>query len=220
MAHTGGALALRFQASAGKTFLLNALEVLGPDERRARDPLRRRAERHPARARRSAGDRPRRSPRGPARGVRVADGASPGRWLPGRPGGGSALVVHLGVSRSARCWRAARSSARTATGSRRRRCSICSCSNRCRRAASRSPIRARGELAKLPEAELDAIRAKTWMNLADIGSTVSALAFAIRYVTGERQARYRAAVRRYLDEWARPVPAAQRRLHQRPAGRA
>ena len=62
----------------------------------------------------------------------------------------------------------------------------------------------RGELAKLPAAELDAIRARTWMNLADIGSTVSALAFAIRYVTGERQTRYRAAVRKYLDEWARP----------------
>ena len=31
VAHTGGALALRFRASAGKTFLLNALEVLGPD---------------------------------------------------------------------------------------------------------------------------------------------------------------------------------------------
>ena len=61
----------------------------------------------------------------------------------------------------------------------------------------------RGELAKLPAAELEAIRAKTWMNLADIGSTVSALAFAIRYVTGERQARDQAAVRKYL-EWARP----------------
>jgi hypothetical protein len=60
----------------------------------------------------------------------------------------------------------------------------------------------RGALAARPAAELDAIRAKTWMNLADIGSTVSALAFAIRYTTGERQARYRAAVKKYLDVWA------------------
>ena len=66
--------------------------------RRAADALRRRAKRHPACARRTAGDRPRRSPRRAPRGVRVADGAPPGRWLPGRPGGGPALVVHFGVS--------------------------------------------------------------------------------------------------------------------------
>ena len=58
--------ALRFEVAAGKTFLLNALEVLGPDDAELEilfpdapsDIL-------PA-VRRSAGDRPRRSPRGPA----------------------------------------------------------------------------------------------------------------------------------------------------------
>lgn len=64
-------------------------------------------------------------------------------------------------------------------------------------------MQGRGELMKQPDDVLNKIRATTWMNLADIGSTVSALAFACHYVTGERKLRYEAAVRRYLGTWAR-----------------
>jgi hypothetical protein len=61
-----------------------------------------------------------------------------------------------------------------------------------------------GELIGKPDDTLNKIRATTWMNLADIGSTVSALAFAIPYVSGARKQRYTAAVRTYLDKWALP----------------
>ena len=55
---------------------------------------------------------------------------------------------------------------------------------------------------KLSAEELEETRKHNWMNLADVGSMVTALAMACFYVTGERQTRYVNAVRRYLDEWA------------------
>lgn len=64
-------------------------------------------------------------------------------------------------------------------------------------------MQGRGELALLPKEELDGIRARNLMNLADVGSTVSSLAFACQYVGGERRERYTAALRRYLGPWAR-----------------
>jgi hypothetical protein len=62
-------------------------------------------------------------------------------------------------------------------------------------------MQGRGELIHASGDVLNEIRAHTWMNLADIGSIVSSLAFACRYATGQRLERYQAAVRRYLDEW-------------------
>lgn len=52
------------------------------------------------------------------------------------------------------------------------------------------------------EEELDQIRRKNWMNLADIGSMVAALVTACQYVTGERKERYIRSARGYLDNWA------------------
>ena len=137
----------------------------------------------------------------PARGMRVADGASPRRWLPGRPRGRSALVVHLGLSYPHPSGRQQDLRRATVISIAAERCSTCLCLNRCRKAASRSRCRAAASW-RAARKSLDEIRAQTWMNLADIGSTVSALAFAFSYVSGERQKRYQAAVRRYLGEWA------------------
>jgi hypothetical protein len=203
LTHTGGALALRFKAPAGKTFLLNALEVLGPDEAELEilfpdaptDIL-------PAPADLWADGRD--DPRAALR--EVCD------WLMAhrRPDG------FLGDPEGTRRWwyTSAYPIRTLLAGSR------IFGEDRYRLAAQEvldlfvldqmpeggfpQSYQGRGELAGLPEAELDEIRAKTWMNLADIGSTVSALAFAIPYVKGERQVRYRNAVRKYLDEWARP----------------
>ena len=207
--HTGGALALRFKAQAGKTFLLNALEVLGPDDAELgilfpdapTDIL-------PTRAGLLAQGRD--DPRATLR--EVCD------WLMAhrRPDG------FLGDPEGTRRWwyTSAYPIRTLLAGSR------IFGEERYRLAAQEvldlfvldqmpeggfpQSYQGRGELARLPEAELDQIRAKTWMNLADIGSTVAALAFAIPYVTGDRQTRYRDAVRKYLDEWARP--------YQQPSG--
>lgn len=209
LTHTGGALALRFKAPSGKTFLLNALEVLGPDEAELEilfpdaptDIL-------PAPADLLATGRD--DPRAALR--EVCD------WLMAhrRPDG------FLGDPEGTRRWwyTSAYPIRTLLAGSR------IFGEDRYRLAAQEvldlfvldqmpeggfpQSYQGRGELARLPEVELDEIRAKTWMNLADIGSTVSALAFAIPYVTGDRQARYRDAVRKYLDEWARP--------YQQPSG--
>ena len=54
----------------------------------------------------------------------------------------------------------------------------------------------------MSESELDAVRAKYWMNLADVGSVVTTLAYACDYVTGERKVNYINAVRKYCDNWA------------------
>lgn len=50
--------------------------------------------------------------------------------------------------------------------------------------------------------ELEQARQDNWMNLADVGSMVAALAIATKYVEGERKERYLNAVRHYLDDWA------------------
>jgi hypothetical protein len=200
--HAGGALALRFKAAVGKTFLLNALEVLGPDDAELEilfedapgDIL-------PAPADLLATGRD--DPRAALRQVcewllahRRADG------FLGDPEG------------ERRWWYTAAYPIRTLLAA-----SAIFGEARYRAAAEQvldlfvldqmpeggfpQAYQGRGELAQLPAAELDAIRARSWMNLADIGSTVSALAFAIPYVAGERRLRYRAAVRKYLDGWAR-----------------
>lgn len=56
--------------------------------------------------------------------------------------------------------------------------------------------------AQLSAEELDNVRKRNWMNLADVGSAVSALATACHYVQGARLQNYTAAVRKYLDHWA------------------
>lgn len=61
----------------------------------------------------------------------------------------------------------------------------------------------RGQItAELTEAELAEVREKHWMNLADVGSMVAALAVSCYYSSGEKKARYCDAVRHYLDDWA------------------
>ncbi len=203
VAHTGGALALRFKASAGKTFLLNALEVLGPES---------------AELEMLFADAP--SDILPASAALLAAGRDDPRatlrevceWLMAHRRADGFLGDPEG---DRRWWYTSAYPIRTLLAG-----SEIFADDRYRIAAQEvldlfvldqmpeggfpQSYQGRGELARLSAAELDAIRAKTWMNLADIGSTVSALAFAIRYVTGERQARYRAAVRKYLDQWARP----------------
>ena len=57
---------------------------------------------------------------------------------------------------------------------------------------------------ELSEEKLEAVRQGNWMNLADVGSAVAALAMACYYVKGERLERYVAAVKKYLDQWALP----------------
>jgi hypothetical protein len=57
--------------------------------------------------------------------------------------------------------------------------------------------------AELTEPELREVADRYWMNLADVGSIVAALIVASRSVTGERQARYVAAAKSYCDRWAR-----------------
>jgi hypothetical protein len=56
--------------------------------------------------------------------------------------------------------------------------------------------------ALLTEEELEKVRRSNWMNLADVGSMVAALAAACHYAEGERRGCYEAAVRKYLDQWA------------------
>jgi hypothetical protein len=57
--------------------------------------------------------------------------------------------------------------------------------------------------AGMSDAELEEIRAHYWMNMADLGSSAAALAACCRYVTGDRQKRYLAAVRKFCDRWAK-----------------
>jgi hypothetical protein len=56
--------------------------------------------------------------------------------------------------------------------------------------------------AALSAAELEQVRAQNWMNLADIGSIVAALIAAIPYVDADRRRRYLDAAKRYCDLWA------------------
>lgn len=56
--------------------------------------------------------------------------------------------------------------------------------------------------ASLSAQELQAVRETNWMNLADVGSMVAALAVACRSVSGGRRECYCAAVQRYLNDWA------------------
>lgn len=56
--------------------------------------------------------------------------------------------------------------------------------------------------ASLSAAELEQVRAQNWMNLADIGSIVAALIAAIPYVDADRRRRYLDAAKRYCDLWA------------------
>jgi len=199
--HTGGALALRFKAAAGQTFLLNALEALGPEEAglallfadAPTDIL-------PAPADLLATGRA--DPRAALR--EVCD------WLMAHRRADGFLGDPEG---SKRWWYTSAYPIRTLLAGSR------IFGEESYRLAAQDVLdlfvleqmpeggfpqsfQARGALASLGDAELDAIRAQNWMNLADIGSTVSALAFAIHYTTGERQARYRAAVKKYLDIWA------------------
>ncbi len=55
--------------------------------------------------------------------------------------------------------------------------------------------------AQMSEAEMDYVRHHNWMNLADIGSMVAALAAACHYVTGARRKHYLNAVQKYTDGW-------------------
>jgi hypothetical protein len=199
--HSGGALALRFKASAGKTFLLNALEVLGPEDAELQmlfDDAPSDILPAPAELLATGRDDPRPALR------EVCD------WLMAHRRADGFLGDPEGERR---WWYTSAYPIRTLLAG-----SEIFGEERYRVAAQEvldlfvldqmpeggfpQSFQGRGALAARPEAELDAIRAKTWMNLADIGSTVSALAFAIRYTTGERQARYRAAVKKYLDVWA------------------
>ena len=199
--HSGGALALRFKASAGKTFLLNALEVLGPEDAELQmlfDDAPSDILPAPAELLATGRDDPRPALR------EVCD------WMMAHRRADGFLGDPEGERR---WWYTSAYPIRTLLAG-----SEIFGEERYRVAAQEvldlfvldqmpeggfpQSFQGRGALAARPEAELDAIRAKTWMNLADIGSTVSALAFAIRYTTGERQARYRAAVKKYLDVWA------------------
>jgi hypothetical protein len=57
--------------------------------------------------------------------------------------------------------------------------------------------------AQLTKAEIDDIVTHRWMNTADVGSIVTALAVAAHYADPARRARYIAAARRYCDDFAR-----------------
>jgi len=54
----------------------------------------------------------------------------------------------------------------------------------------------------LSKTELEEIMQHHWMNMADIGSIVTALAISCDYAPPPRRQTYLAAVRRYCDEWA------------------
>lgn len=200
--HGGGALALRFRASGGGNFLINGLEVFGPEGVEAQllfpdaptDILPTRAELMAA-----GSDDPKAALR------QVCD------WLMAHRGADGFLGDTEG---SRRWWYTSAYPIRTLlSGSRIFR------EARYLEAAQGildlfvleqmpeggfpQSMQGRGELALLPKEDLDGIRARNLMNLADVGSAVSSLAFSCRYVTGERRKRYLAAVRRYLGTWAR-----------------
>lgn len=54
----------------------------------------------------------------------------------------------------------------------------------------------------LSEAELQDIYQRRWMNMADVGSIATSLAYSCGFVSGQRRGRYLAAIRRYCDQWA------------------
>jgi hypothetical protein len=54
----------------------------------------------------------------------------------------------------------------------------------------------------LTQDEIRNIMAHKWLNLADVGSVVTALATAARYVDEPRKSTYRAAAQRYCDQYA------------------
>ena len=54
----------------------------------------------------------------------------------------------------------------------------------------------------MSEAALQEVRSRYWMNLADVGSIVTALACACACVSGDRKTKYTNAVRKYCDNWA------------------
>jgi len=55
---------------------------------------------------------------------------------------------------------------------------------------------------ELTEVELEEVRKNNWMNLADVGSMMAAMAIACRYVDKQRKEIYITSLRRYLDKWA------------------
>jgi len=50
--------------------------------------------------------------------------------------------------------------------------------------------------------DIENMKSNTWMNIADVGSMVAALAYACYYVQGTRKTKYMNAVRNYCDKWA------------------
>ncbi len=200
--HSGGALSLRFSAPSGKNFMINALEVFGPDSARPQllfadaptDVL-------PTRAELLASGRD--DPKTALREVC--------EWLMAhrRPDG------FLGDPEGARrWWYTSAYPIRTLLagskifGDKRYLSAVENVLDlfvieQMPEGGFPQSMQGIGELLHQPEDVLNKIRATTWMNLADIGSAVSALAFSCRYVTGERRERYQKALRIYLGKWAR-----------------
>ena len=202
VSHTGGSLALRFSAPAGKNFMINGLEVFGPDDAETQllfpdaptDVLR-----SPEEIMSAGSDDPRAALR------QVCD------WLMAHRGADGFLGDTEGRRR---WWYTSAYPIRTLlAGSRifgEERYLAAACDILDLFVLEQMPeggfpqsMQGRGELALLPKEDLDEIRARNLMNLADIGSSVSSLAFACQYVSGERRTRYAAALRRYLGPWAR-----------------
>ncbi|NSW92372.1 MAG: hypothetical protein HPY74_17195 [Firmicutes bacterium] len=57
-------------------------------------------------------------------------------------------------------------------------------------------------ISSLSESDINYIKSRYWMNLADVGSMVAALASACYYVDTERKSKYMEAVNKYYEGWA------------------
>jgi len=199
--HTGGALSLRFSAPPGKTFLINGLEVFGPDDAETQFLF---------------ADAPTDILPTPA--DLLAHGRADGKaalrdvceWLMAHRRSDGFLGDPEG---DRRWWYTSAYPIRTLLAGSRifgEKRYLAAVENildlfvleQMPEGGFPQSMQGIGELRSKPAEVLEKIRSTTWMNLADIGSTVSALAFAIPHVSGERKQRYTAAVRTYLDDWA------------------
>jgi hypothetical protein len=201
VAHGGGALALRFAAVEGRTFLINGLEIEGPDSAEAQvlfpDAP---ADRLPAIPEVLAAGRD-----DPAQALREVS-----QWLLEHRHADGFLGDQEGTNRwwytsafPIRTFLAAYELLGGAQYIEATQAILDRLVTEQMPSGAFTQVYRNQPTSTLTPADFEALRARYWMNMADIGSIVAALAAACRYVSGERRERYLTAVRRYCDGWAR-----------------